>query len=125
MKSSSCLDESMSTKPAGALLSESTYYKYLLVATCEINNFVLKTNQNKSSTSHSRSTDLQSCMHFGPPKLLAVDKNLAFTEVIQLILGTINCQVKITSQFHHGTLMTESQIKTIRKMVTKHLTGRR
>ena len=53
------------------------------------------------------------------------DKYSALTvEVIQFILRTINCQLKVISHFHQGSLRIERQIQAVNKMVKKHLAGK-
>ena len=59
---------------------------------------------------------------FGPPKLLMLDKDSAFTgKVIQFILRALNFQLLIISSSSHGSFRTELQ--TIGKMIAKCLAG--
>ena len=45
-------------------------------------------------------------------------------EVIPFILIAIICHLKLINPFNNGSLRTERQIQTIRKMIIKHLTGK-
>ena len=72
-------------------------FKYVLVATCKITNFVLAI-PIKTTVAQLAAEALihKSYMYFSPSKLLIVDKDLAFTgEVIHFLLRVINYQLKI------------------------------
>ena len=74
----------------------------------------------ENSTSHCRSFDPYNDVYFGPPKLFIIKKDSALIgEVIQFILQTINCQLKIISLLLHGSLRIERWIKTIGKIMDK------
>ena len=98
---------------------------YLLATSCEEkNNFVLAT----SIKTRAAQVIEEALIHrgiciFSLSKSLIVAKDLAFTEVTQLILRATKCELKIISPFNPGYLITERQIQTIGKMITKHLIG--
>ena len=101
-------------------------FKYLLEPYSEITNFLL-TVSNKSRAAQDIAETLINRVSnaFSPPKLLIVNKDSAFTKVAQLLLQTVNCQLKIICPFDHGILRTVNQIQTVGKMTIKHPTRNR
>ena len=59
---------------------------------------------------------------FGPPRQILCDEAAEFTSaVIQAILTMLNCRLKVISPYNHGSHKCERQIKTISRMIVKHL----
>ena len=59
---------------------------------------------------------------FGPPRRIVCDKAAEFTSaIIQAILTMLNCRLKVVSPYNHGSSKCERQIKTISKIIVKHL----
>ena len=59
---------------------------------------------------------------FGPPRRIVCDEAAEFTSaIIQVILTMLNCRLKVISPYNHGSSKCERQIKTISKIIVKHL----
>ena len=59
---------------------------------------------------------------FSPPKQIVCDEATEFTSVIvQAILAMLNCRLKVISPYNHGSIKCKRQIKTISKIIVKHL----
>ena len=59
---------------------------------------------------------------FGPPRQIVCDKATEFTSaIVQAILTMLNCRLKGISPYNHGSSKCERQIKTISKIIVKHL----
>ena len=59
---------------------------------------------------------------FGPPRWIVCDEAAEFTSaIIQAILIMLNCRLKVISPYNHGSSKCERQIKTISKIIAKHL----
>ena len=58
---------------------------------------------------------------FGPPSY-GIYEAMEFTStIIQAILTMLNCRLKVISPYNHGSSKCERQIKTISKIIVKHL----
>ena len=59
---------------------------------------------------------------FGPPRQIVCDEVAEFTSaIIQAILTMLNCKLKVISPYNHGSSKCKRQIKTISKIIVKHL----
>ena len=59
---------------------------------------------------------------FGQPRQIVCDKAAEFTSaIVQAILTMLNCRLKVISPYNHGSSKCERQIKTISKIIVKHL----
>ena len=59
---------------------------------------------------------------FGPPRQIVCDKAVEFTSaIVQAILTVLNCRLKVISPYNHGSSKCKRQIKTISKIIVKHL----
>ena len=98
-------------------------YRFLLVTTCEHTNFTMAIPlQERNAQAIAEALIHRVISIFGPPKLLIVDQDKAFTsKVIVGILQALQCDMKLISPFNHGSSKTERQIQTIGKMISKHL----
>ena len=59
---------------------------------------------------------------FGPPRQIICDEATEFSSaIIQAILCMLNCRLKVTSPYNHGSSKRERQIRTISEIIMKHL----
>ena len=59
---------------------------------------------------------------FGPPRQIVCDEATEFTSaIVQAILTMFNCRLKVISPYNHGSSKCKRQIKTISKIIIKHL----
>ena len=59
---------------------------------------------------------------FGPPRQIVCDEATEFTlAIVQAILTMLNCRLKVISPYNHDSSKCERQIKTISKIILKHL----
>ena len=59
---------------------------------------------------------------FGPPRQIICDEATEFfSAIIKAILCMLNCRLKVISPYNHGSSKCERQIRTISKIIMKHL----
>ena len=59
---------------------------------------------------------------FGPPRQIVCDEATEFTSaIVQAILMMLSCRLKVISPYNHGSNKCERQVKTISKIIVKHL----
>ena len=59
---------------------------------------------------------------FGPSRQIICDEAVEFTShIVQAILHLLNCKLKVISPYNHGSGKVERQIKTVSKIIAKHL----
>ena len=59
---------------------------------------------------------------FGPLRQIVCDEAAEFTSaIVQAILTMLNCRLKVISPYNHGSSKCKRQIKTISKIIVKHL----
>ena len=59
---------------------------------------------------------------FGPPRQIVCDEATKFTSaIVQAIFTMLNCRLEVISPYNHGSSKCERQIKTISKIIVKHL----
>ena len=100
------------------------HYEFLLIATCEKNNFVHAIPLQNRQTEVIANALLHrvSCLT-GPPIKLSIDQDSALTlQVIKEMLTSLECTMQKISPWNHGSSKAERQIQTIGNMMNKHLT---
>ena len=59
---------------------------------------------------------------FGPSRQILCNEATEFSSaIIQAILCTLNCRLKVISPYNHGSSKCERQIRTISEIIMKHL----
>ena len=59
---------------------------------------------------------------FGSQRQIFCDEATEFTSaIVQAILTMLNCRLKVISPYNHGSSKCKRQIKTISKIIVKHL----
>ena len=100
-------------------------YHLLLVITCNQTNFTI------AVPLRDRQTVAEALIYrviylFGPPRQIVCDEATEFTSaIVQAILTMLNCRLKVISPYNHGSSKCERQIKTISKIIIKHLWDKR
>ena len=98
-------------------------YHLLLVITCDQTNFTIAVPLRDRQTQ----TDAEALIYrviylFGTPRQIVCDEATEFTSaIVQAILMMLNCRLRVISPYNHGSSKCESQIKTISKIIAKHL----
>ena len=98
-------------------------YKYLLVITCDQTNCTIFTPLRSRDAQSVADALLYRVIYlFGPPRQIICDEAAEFTShVVQAILHMLNCKLKVTSPYNHGSSKVERQIKTVSDIIVKHL----
>ena len=98
-------------------------YHLLLVITCDQTNFTIAVPLRDRQTQTIAEALIYRVNYlFGPPRQIVCDKAAEFTSaIIQAILTMLNCRLKAISPYNHGSSKWERQIKTISKIIVKHL----
>ena len=98
-------------------------YPLLLVITCDQTNFTIAVPLRDRQTQTIAEALIYRVIYlFGPPRWIVCDKAAEFTSaIIQAILTVLNCRLKVISPYNHGSSKCERQIKTISKIIVKHL----
>ena len=98
-------------------------YHLLLVITCDQTNFTIAVPlRDRQTQTIAEALICRVIYLFGSPRWIACDEATEFTSaVIQAILTMLNCRLKVISPYNHGSSKCERQIKTISKIVVKHL----
>ena len=98
-------------------------YHLLLVITCDQTNFTIAVPLRDRQTQIIAEALIYRVIYlFGPPRLIVCDEAAEFTSAImQAILTMLNCRLKVISPYNHGSSKCERQIKTISKIIVKHL----
>ena len=95
-------------------------YHLLLVIMCDQNNFTIAVPLRDRQTQ--TIAEALIIYLFGPPRRIVCDEAAEFTSsIIQAILTMLNCRLKVISPYNHGSSEYERQIKTISKIIVKHL----
>ena len=96
-------------------------YHLLLVITCDQTNFTIAVPLSQTQTV---AEDLiyRVIYLFGLPRQIVCDEATEFTSaIVQAIPTMLNCRLKVISPYSHGSSKCERQIKTISKIIVKHL----
>ena len=96
---------------------------FLLVITCDQTNFTIAVPlRDRQTQSIAEALIYRVIYLFGPPRQIVCDKATEFTSaIVQEILMMLNCRLKVISPYNHGSSKCERQIKTISKIIVKHL----
>ena len=96
---------------------------HLLLIMCDQTNFTIVVPLRDSQTQTIVEALIYRVIYlFGPPRWIVCDEAAEFTSaIIQAILTMLNCRLKVISPYNHGSSKCESQIKTISKIIVKHL----
>ena len=95
----------------------------LLVITCNQTNFTIAVPLRDRQTQTIAEALIYRVVYlFGPPRQIVCDKAVEFTSaIVQAILTMLNCRLKVFSPYNHGSSKCKRQIKTISKIIVKHL----
>ena len=98
-------------------------YHLLLVITCDQTNFTIAVPLRDRQTQTVAEALIYRVIYlFGPPRQMVCDEATEFTSaIVQAILMMLNCRLKVISPYNHGSNKCKRQIKTIRKVIVKHL----
>ena len=98
-------------------------YQYLLVITCNQNNFTIVTPlRSRDAQSVAEALICRVIYLFGPPRQIICDEAAKFTShIVQAILLMLNYKLKVISPYNHGSSKVERQIKTVSDIIIKHL----
>ena len=97
-------------------------YHLLLVITCDQTNFTTAVPLRDWQTTIAEALIYRVIYLFGPPRTIVCDEAAEFrSAIIQAILTMLNCRLKVISPYNHGSSKCERQIKTISKIIVKHL----
>ena len=98
-------------------------YHLLLVITCDQTNFTIAVLlRDRQSQTIAEALIYRVIYLFGPPRQIVCDEATEFTSaIVQAILTMLNCRLKVISPYNHGSSKHERQIKTICKIIVKHL----
>ena len=98
-------------------------YHLLLVITCDHTNFTIVVPLRDRQTHTIAEALIYRVIYlFRPPRWIVCDEAAEFTlAIIQAILTTLNCRLKVISPYNHGSSKCERQIKMISDIIVKHL----
>ena len=98
-------------------------YHLLLVITCDQTNFTIAVPFRDRQTQTIAEALIYRVIYlFSPPRQIVCDEATDFTSaIVQGILMMLNCRLKVISPYNHGSSKYERQIKTISKIIVKHL----
>ena len=98
-------------------------YYLLLVITCNQTNFTIEVPLRDRKTQTIDEALIYRVIYlFGPPRQIVCDEATEFTSaIVQPILMMLNCRLKVISPYNHGSSKCKRQIKTISKVIVKHL----
>ena len=95
----------------------------LLVIACDQTNFTIAVPLRDRQTQTIAEALIYGMIYlFGAPRCIVCDEAAEFTSaIVQAILTMVNCRLKVISPYNHGSSKCERQIKTISKIIVKHL----
>ena len=98
-------------------------YHLLLVITCYQTNFTIAVPLRDRQTQTVAEALIYRVIYlFGPPRQIVCDEATKFTSaIVQAIIMMLNCRLKVISPHNHGSSKCKRQIKTISKIIIKHL----
>ena len=98
-------------------------YHLLLVITFDQTNFTIAVPlRDRQTQTIAKALIYRVIYLFGPPRQIICDEATEFTSAtVQAILTMLNCRLKVISPYNHGSSKCERQIKTISKIIVKHL----
>jgi hypothetical protein len=101
-----------------------TGYKYILLCTCEISDYVIgiPIPDQKAETIADAIMYKIVCV-FGPPKCLIMDEAQSLSaKILDILYKTLNIRQVTIMPYNHGSLKVERYIQTINNMICKQLT---
>ena len=98
-------------------------YHLLLVITCDKTNFTITVPlRDRTAQTVVEALIYRVIYLFGPPRQILCDEATEFSSaIIQAILCMLNCRLKVISPYNYGSSKCERQIRTISKIIMKHL----
>ena len=98
-------------------------YHLLLVITCDQTNFTIAVPlRDRTAQTVAEALIYRVIYLFRPPRQIISDEATEFSSaIIQAILCMLNCRLKLISPYNHGSSKCERQIRTISKIIMKHL----
>ena len=98
-------------------------YNLLLVITCDQTNFTIAVSLRDRQTQTIAQALIYRVIYLiGSPRQTVCDEATKFTSaIVQAILTMLNCRLKIIIPYNQGSSKCERQIKTISKIIVKHL----
>ena len=98
-------------------------YHLLLVITCDQTNFTIAVPlRDRQTQTVAKALICNMINLFGLPRQIVCDESTKFTSaIVEAILTMLNCRLKVISPYNHGSSKCERQIKTISKIIVKHL----
>ena len=98
-------------------------YHLLLVTTCDQTNFTIAVPlRDRQTQTIGKALIYRVIYLFGPPRQIVCDEATEFTSaIVQAILTMLNCRLKVISPYNHSSSKCIRQIKTISKIIVKHL----
>ena len=98
-------------------------YHLLLVITCDQTNFTIAVPlKDRQTQTIAEALIYRVIYSFSPPTCIVCDEATEFTSaIVQAILTMLNCRLKVISPYNHGSSKCERQIKTVSKIIVKHL----
>ena len=98
-------------------------YHLLLIITCNQTNFTIAVPlRDRQKQTVAEALIYRVIYLFGPPRQIVCDEATEFTSaIVQVILTMLNCRLKVISPYNHGSSKCERQIKTVSKIIVKHL----
>ena len=95
----------------------------LLIITCDQTNFTIAVPlRDRQTQTIAKALIYRVFYLFGPPREIVCDEATEFTSaIVQVILTMLNCRLKVISPYNHGSSKCKRQIKTISKIIVKHL----
>ena len=98
-------------------------YHLLLVISCDQTNFTIAVPlRDRTAQTVAEALIYRVIYLFGPPRQILCDEATKFSSaIIQAILCMLNCRLKVISPYNHGSNKCKRQIRTISKIIMKHL----
>ena len=98
-------------------------YHLLLVITCDQTNFTITVPLRDQTAQMVAEALIYRVIYlFGLPRQILCDEATEFSSaIIQAIISMLNCRLKVISPYNHGSSKCKRQIRTIRKIIMKHL----
>ena len=98
-------------------------YHLLLVITCDQTNFTIAVPlRDRQTQTFAEALIYRVIYLFGPPRQIVCDEATEFASaIVQAIPTMLNCRLKVISPYNHGSSKCKRQIKTISKIIVKHL----
>ena len=98
-------------------------YHLILVITCDQTNFTIPVPLRDRQTQIVAEALIYRVIYLlGPPRQIVSDEATKFTSaIVQAILMMLNCRMKVISLYNNGSSKCKRQIKTISKIIIKHL----